>query len=229
MSGNTRTTIDPQILAEVPNNPVCHSALDLALDALPLPILNHSLRVFLLARYIAEKEQSHFSSEPHVTLLFVAAIHHDIGTSDLYNGTQRFEVCGADCAKSHLLEHNYSEADSHQVWTAIALHTSKGIAERIDPLSRLIRLAVTSDFGSEELRERLKVSEYCEEIEKILPRLDPEKSLGDAVVKQAKKIPHVDSLIWPNDDEKFPAASWPGILLRAHAENPDHVGVNPAF
>ncbi|KAF4973361.1 hypothetical protein FSARC_339 [Fusarium sarcochroum] len=228
MSGNTRTTIDPLVLAEIPDNPICHSALGLALDALPLPILNHSLRVFLLARYIAERENSLFHSGPQITLLFVAAIHHDIGTSDLYNGIQRFEVCSADCAKSHLLKHNYSEAEAHQVWTAIAIHTSPGIAERIDPLSRLIRLAVISDFGSKELRERLKVSEHCKEIEKILPRLDPEKSLGDAVVNQAKKIPHVDSLTWPND-EKFPAASWPGILLRAHAENPDHVGINPAF
>ncbi|KAM0343062.1 hypothetical protein ACHAPU_008963 [Fusarium lateritium] len=192
------------------------------------PILNHSLRVYLLARFIAEKEDSPFVSEHQMPLLFVAAIHHDIGASHLYNGAQRFEVCSADCAKAHLVKHGHSETEAHQVWTAIAIHTSPGIAERIDPLSRLIRLAVVSDFGSQEYRRSIGVDEYCKKIEELLPRLDAEKALGDAVIKQACKIPQVDSLTWPSD-AKFPAASWPGILLRAHAENPDYHGVNPAF
>ncbi|KAM0304037.1 hypothetical protein ACHAPM_003615 [Fusarium culmorum] len=220
--------ISALVLDMVPDNLACHRALDLAREALPMPILNHSLRVYLLARFLGKKEGFPFVSEGQIGLLFVAAILHDAGASRLYNGTQRFEICSADCAKDHLIKHGYSEAEAHQVWTAIAVHTSPGIAERIDPLSRLIRLAVRSDFGSDEYRRSIGVGEYCKEIEGFLPRLDPEKALGDAVVKQAKKIPQVDSLTWPNDD-KFPAASWPGILLRAHAENPDHEGVNPAF
>ncbi|KAH7239848.1 hypothetical protein MRS44_015357 [Fusarium solani] len=228
MSENLQPAINPLVLQRIPDSLVCQSALALARNALPQPILNHSLRVFLLALWLAEKEQSSFASDPQLPRLFVAAIHHDMGASDLYNGSQRFELCSADCAKAHLLAHDYSEAESHQVWTAIAVHTSPGIAERIDPLSRLIRLGVIMDFGSEENRAKMGVAEYCNEIEKLLPRLEAEKSLGDAVVKQAKKIPHVDSLTWPSD-EKFPSASWPGILLRAHAENPDHAGINPAF
>ncbi|KAH7212940.1 hypothetical protein DER44DRAFT_769902 [Fusarium oxysporum] len=220
--------INPLVLEKIPQADTCLSALELARDALPIPILNHSLRVYLLARYIAEKEASPFKSEDQSPLLFVAAIHHDIGASHLCNGEQRFEICSADCAKAHLAKSGYSEAASHQVWTAIAVHTSPGIAERIDPLSRLIRLGVLSDFGSKDYRTSLGVDEYYTEIEKLLPRLDAEKCLGDAVVSQAKEIPHVDSLTWPND-AKFPAASWPGILLRAHAENPGHDGVNPAF
>ncbi|KAM0240334.1 hypothetical protein ACHAPO_002230 [Fusarium lateritium] len=220
--------ISALVLDKVPDNLACQRALDLAREALPVPILNHSLRVYLLARFVAKKEDSPFVSEGHIGLLFVAAILHDAGASHLYNGTQRFEICSADCAKDHLIKHGYSETEAHQVWTAIAVHTSPGIAERIDPLSRLIRLAVRSDFGSEEYRRSIGIDEYCKEIEGFLPRLGPEKALGDAVVKQAKKIPQVDSLTWPNDD-KFPAASWPGILLRAHAQNLDHEGVNPAL
>lgn len=228
MSEYMQPAIHPLVLDKVPHGAACQSALDLARDALSTPILNHSLRVYLLARFIAEKEGSPFVSEHRMPLLFVAAVHHDMGASHLYNGAQRFEICSADCAKAHLVEHGYPEAEAHQVWTAIAVHTSPGIAERIDPLSRMIRLAVRSDFGSEEYRKSMGVDEYCRGIEKLLPRLDAEKALSDAVVKQASKIPHIDSLTWPSD-AKFPAASWPGILLRAHAENPDHEGVNPAF
>ncbi|KAI5455974.1 hypothetical protein BGZ63DRAFT_429324 [Mariannaea sp. PMI_226] len=228
MTNPSCSWLDESILAQIPNSLVCRSALDLAHKALSPPILNHSLRVFLLAKHTAERDGSPLALEPQLSLLFVAAIHHDMGTSDLYNGSQRFEVCSADCAKSHLLNHSYSEAESHQVWTAIAVHTSPGIAERIDPLSRQIRLAVLMDFGSKEYKEQKGVWEYSQEIEALLPRMDAEKSLADAVVKQAKKIPHIDKLSYPKD-EKFPPASWPGMLLRAHIENPDHTGVNPAF
>ncbi|KAF4453041.1 metal dependent phosphohydrolase [Fusarium austroafricanum] len=219
--------INSLVIDKVPQDETCLSALNLARDLLPIPILNHSLRVYLLARYLAEEDHSPYSTD-QLSLLFVAAILHDIGTTDQFNGEQRFEICSADCAKAHLLKDGYSEAKAHQVWTAIAIHTSPGIAERIDPLSRLIRLGVTCDFGAEDYRRSMGVEEYYRSIEALLPRLDAEKCLGDAVVKQASKIPHVDSLTWPSDT-KFPKASWPGILLRAHAENPGHEGVNPAF
>ncbi|KAJ3545400.1 hypothetical protein NM208_g2528 [Fusarium decemcellulare] len=228
MVGTVPWPIHPSLVGHIPEYPVCHTALELALKVLPPPIFNHSFRVFLIALRLACREGNAFVCDGQPHLLFIAAIHHDIGASDAYNGSQRFEICSADCAKSHLLRHSYPETEAHQVWTAIALHTSPGIAERIDPLARLIRLAVLIDFGSQQYRAKMNVDEFCKGIEKLVPRLDVEKSLGDAVVKQAKKIPHVDSLTWPSD-EKFPAASWPGILLRAHAENPEHTGVNPAF
>ncbi|KAK7433263.1 hypothetical protein QQZ08_000199 [Neonectria magnoliae] len=216
------------VLDLIPEGEVSSKALALARDALSEPIFNHSIRVFLLSKWVAKKESSEWQEESRLPLLFVAAVCHDIGASDLYNGEQRFEVEGADAAKAHLLAHGIPESDSHEVWTAIALHSSAGIAERISSLSRIIRFAVKSDF-SPAYCSQLGAAGCAAHIERLLPRLDVEKALGDAVVKQAAKIPeHVDSLTWPNS-EKHPSASWPGILLRAHLENPGHEGINPAF
>ncbi|KPM36162.1 hypothetical protein AK830_g10405 [Neonectria ditissima] len=225
---NPFTPLPQAVLDLIPNDDVSSKALALARDALSEPIFNHSVRVFLLSKWVAEKERSEWKDESRLPLLFVAAVCHDIGASDLYNGKQRFEVEGADAAKAHLLAHGTPESDSHDVWTAIAVHSSAGIAERISPLSRVIRLAVKSDF-SPAYCSQLGAAEYAAQIEKLLPRLEVEKALGDAVVKQAAKIPeHIDSLTWPNSD-KHPSASWPGILLRAHLENPGYEGINPAF
>lgn len=89
-------------------------------------------------------------------------------------------------------------------------------------------MAVKADF-SPAFAAELGLAEFAQDLETSLPRLDVERALADAVVKQAVKIPdHVDSLTWPNS-QKHPSASWPGILLRAHLENPDYQGVNPAF
>lgn len=213
----------------IPSSDICSTCLSLACDALPAPIVNHSIRVYLLARWLAEKEgNAAWTAPDRLPLLFASAICHDLGAGDLYNGTQRFEVEGADAAKAHLLSKGLTEAESQQVWVAIAIHTSPGIAERIDPLSRLIRLAVKMDFSAS-FGEEMGATEYKAQIEEHLSRLDVERALGDAVVKQAAKIPEwVDSLTWPNS-QTHPSASWPGILLRAHVQNPDYDGVNPAF
>lgn len=223
------SSFPPVIRDRIPSDEVCATALDLAHEALTTPILHHSIRVYLLALWIAEKEgDTTWTSRERLPLLFTAAICHDLGTGDLYNGTQRFEVEGADAAKAHLLSKGVPPAESHQVWTAIAVHTSPGIAERIDPLSRLIRLAVKTDF-SRSFAEKWGATVYARSIEEHLPRLDVERSLSDAVVRQARKIPDkINALTW-HDSEKHPSSSWPGILLRAHLENPDYDGVNPAF
>lgn len=216
------------LLDEMPRDAAASTALKLAQHALSAPIFNHSLRVYFLAKHIAEKEQSEWANPDFLPLIFVASICHDLGASDHYNGKQRFEVEGADAAKAHALSHGMSSEQAHQIWVAIAVHTSPGIAERIDPLSRLVRLAVKADF-SRVFAAELGLTEYAAEVERSLPRLEVERALADAVVKQAVKIPdRVDSLTWPSS-EKHPSASWPGILLRAHLENPDYEGVNPAF
>lgn len=225
------SSLPPYVRDLIPDSEICSGTFALAHDALPTPILNHSLRVYLLARWLAEKEGNTTWTDPEkLPLLFAAAICHDLGASDHYNGPQRFEVEGADAAKAHLLARGISEADSHQVWVAIAVHSSPGIAERIDPFSRLIRLAVSLDFSTSYRAELgLGATEYAALIEGHLPRLEAERTLADAVVKQAVDIPeHVDSLTWLNT-QKHPSSSWAGTLLRAHVENPHHGGINPAF
>ncbi|ESK88293.1 metal dependent phosphohydrolase [Moniliophthora roreri MCA 2997] len=229
----TKSSLPESIISQIPKSDICQSTLNLTSSSISAPIFNHSLRVYLLAKWLADKESNQHTSNlaDDQTVLFIACLCHDLGTSDLNNGTQRFEVEGADAACKHMRAHGISDESSlHKVWTAIALHTSPGIAERIDPLTRLVRLGVKMDF-SRAVRDEYGATEYAEEIERLLPRMEVEKVLGDAVVKQAGRIPEdmiAGKMTWL-DSEKHPKASWPGILLRAHLENPEWKGINPAF
>lgn len=57
----------------VPSIPLCKSAFDLAVSRLPQAILHHSLRTFIYAKWLAEKESSVYASdEDHLARLFVA-------------------------------------------------------------------------------------------------------------------------------------------------------------
>ncbi|ETI26976.1 hypothetical protein G647_10075 [Cladophialophora carrionii CBS 160.54] len=199
----------------VPHSTLCAAAFDLVISAaLPLSILHHSLRVYLFANWLADKEKSEWADSD---LLFVACMTHDIGASHKHDGPQRFEVEGADAGAELIRSHNKSEADAHEVWTAIALHTSPGIAERITPLARLVRLGVLIDFRLA-TRSSLGAVDYARAIEARLPRLDIEKVLGDAVVEQAIRNP-----------AKAPPASWPNNLYKSHLENPHWEGINRGF
>lgn len=149
-----------------------------------------------------------------------------MGCADENDGPQRFEVCGADAAAEHLRKFEVNEADIQEVWTAIALHTSPGIAERITALARFVRLAVLMDFnklgecpwanGSEQQVNELR---YRRSVEEHFPRLDAEKVLGDIVVEQGMRQP-----------TKAPAASWAGIMVKAAKEELSGLqDVNKAF
>jgi HD superfamily phosphohydrolase YqeK len=198
----------------IPDTPLCRSAYFLAMHELPAPILNHSIRVYLYATALADTSQSTgiYKVPPKSDLLFVSCILHDLGARALFTETSlRFEVEGADTAASHLRAHKVIEEDVQQVWQAIALHTTPHIAEKIGELPRIVRLAVLEDFGD-------ATSERRQKLEEQFPRMQVEKVLGDAVVKQALQYPG-----------KAPAASWPGLLVKAKLAETESDGINKAF
>ncbi|ROW13189.1 hypothetical protein VPNG_04833 [Cytospora leucostoma] len=210
--------LPPALLAEVPDHPACAEALALAQSSLPASIFNHSLRVSLYALRHSPTETSKASfvapsAAPYA--LFVACILHDIGAADAVAGdhSQRFEVAGADVAASLLKRHGVGDEVVREVWLAIAMHTSPHVAEGAGGLVRVLRLSVRADFGTYAIDETV-----VNETEHQLPRLDVEKELGDAVVRQALLLP-----------SKAPGGSWPADLTRAHAAEPEWDGINKAF
>jgi HD superfamily phosphohydrolase YqeK len=204
--------------AVIPETQICQSAYAHASSLLAPSILNHSIRVSLYATALAKHTNSIYFSDPTKhDLLFIACLFHDIGTTDTYDGPSRFEVEGADAAVKHLSQFGVPSQDAHDVWTAIAIHTSPQIAERISELSKLVRLAVITDFGRKSEAWDVLVPLRAK-LEDDFERAGIEKVLGDMVVEQAKKRP-----------EKAPMVSWPAVMYRAHLAEPEWEGVNKAF
>lgn len=177
------------------DTPLAAAALDLA-RAHEIPsVLNHSIRTHTYAVLHAERVGvTDFDPE----LLYVACVLHDIGASDAFDGPQRFEVEAADAAADLVRAHGRTEQDADQVWQAIALHTSPGIAERRGPVAMLTRIGVRIDFAS-----LVIPADVREGVERDLPRLGLDTELGALVATQAKKQP-----------EKVRASSWPADLVR---------------
>lgn len=58
---------------------------------------------------------------------------------------QRFEVDGADAARDLVLAHGRAAADARAVWLAVALHTTPGVPEHLEPEIALVTAGVETD------------------------------------------------------------------------------------
>jgi HD domain len=143
-----------------PDSELCQRATALVADLSPPFLFNHCARSFLFADAIGKRDKLQYDRE----LLYLSAILHDLGLTDRYlAGDQRFELEGADRARSFLVEHGLAEPRADVVWDAIALNTTFGIALRKGPETALAHRGVTADFlGSDVDAERVAqiVEEY---------------------------------------------------------------------
>ncbi|MFE9190195.1 HD domain-containing protein [Micromonospora sp. NPDC007208] len=105
-------------------------------------IYHHSRRVFLFGLIHAHR----LGVKPDPELLYLAAMFHDTGLLTPFSDVeQRFEIDGADHARAFLLGRGFSPAAAETVWTAIALHTSPGIPDRMGPEIATTYLGVLTD------------------------------------------------------------------------------------
>jgi hypothetical protein len=191
-------------------SPVGRMALSTLRPQLLAAILNHSVRTYHLAA--AESDVQAWDVSP--TDLLIACLFHDSGTIRDASA-ERFEVTGADRAVEFARTAGRDAASCRAIWDAVALHTSPGIAERHEPLTRAVRSGVLTDFGNPASVERHR--SLIDELERRHPRNGIERVLADAVVTAAQATP-----------AKAPPASWPADLVRGAAvAGPD--ADNPCF
>jgi HD superfamily phosphodiesterase len=135
----------------VPDTRLVREVTDFIRDAEDDLLFNHSRRVFLFGALQGRRR----GLEPDLELLYVGAMFHDIGLTERYRtSTGRFEVDGANAARDFLLEREYGQADARKVWLSIALHTTPGVPEFLDPEIALVTAGVETDvlgFGREDL------------------------------------------------------------------------------
>ncbi|MFI1912324.1 HD domain-containing protein [Nocardia sp. NPDC020380] len=189
----------------LPGTPLTEAVVDLIRAVETPAVFNHSVRSYLFARLVARQLGLSAGNDYSDDLLFSACAMHDLGIAPGGPHTQRFEVEGADRAAEFLTGRGVSAADTDQVWQAIALHTSPGIAERRGTLCVLVRQGVAFDFGGSIGADHLDAltDPQAEAVHAVYPRLDMARSLIDAIVAQAAKNP-----------KNAPRYSFPGEALR---------------
>lgn len=126
----------------VPDTSLATEATELVRDNTNELIYHHSRRVYLFGSLQGANRDLSFDPE----LLYIGAMFHDLGLNEgFHNSGQRFEVDSADEARRFLAARGISEDSVRRVWTAIALHTTPGIPEHMEPEVALVTAGVECD------------------------------------------------------------------------------------
>jgi hypothetical protein len=135
---------NPQSIAgiAIPDTPLTREITEYIRDTEDALLFNHSRRVFLFGALQGRRR----GLEPDLELLYAGAMFHDIALTDGYRTSMlRFEVDGANAARDFLLERGIDEAAARKVWLSIALHTTPGVPEFLDPEIALVTAGVETD------------------------------------------------------------------------------------
>ena len=144
MSTTTRDTTEAASISGVtiPDSKLGRETTELVRDTESSLLFNHSTRVYYFGSLAGKRRGLKFDPE----LLYIAAIFHDMGLTPQHSSkSDRFEVDGANTARAFLRQHNISQQEIDAVWTAIALHTTPGIPEFMQPVIALLTNGVEMD------------------------------------------------------------------------------------
>lgn len=127
----------------IPDSKLARDAAQMVHDAEGDFLYQHSVRVYYWAALAGKRKGLSFDPE----LLYVAALFHDYGLTARYGASHsRFEVDGADAARAFLKEHGVPDAESQDIWLAIALHTTNGISPHMFPVATLLAEGANMDL-----------------------------------------------------------------------------------
>jgi hypothetical protein len=135
---------------EIPDSKLANEAARLLREYGNPLLWNHSHRVFLFGSLLGREDGAKYDPE----LLYVSALFHDLGLTPHYSSPdKRFEVDGANAARSFLEQHGISGGDTQMVWDAIALHTTIGVAQYKEPVVALLYHGVGFDVMGDRFKE----------------------------------------------------------------------------
>jgi hypothetical protein len=125
-----------------PDTKLAREATESVRDCTTDVVYHHSRRVYWFASLQGRNRGLSFDAE----LLYIGAMFHDLGLNEEFRGSgRRFEVDSAEEARRFLQGHGVPEDSIRRVWTAIALHTTPGIPEFMEPEVALVTAGVEYD------------------------------------------------------------------------------------
>jgi hypothetical protein len=126
----------------IPDSALARQITEFIRDTEPPLLFNHSSRVYYFGALAGKRRGLTFDSE----LLYAGAMFHDIGLVPAHSSPHdRFEVDGANAARTFLQSRGIPAQEIDTVWTAIALHTTPGIPQYMHPVVALVTAGVEMD------------------------------------------------------------------------------------
>ena len=167
----------------VPDTGIIAGALDYAQRLSEPYLFNHAMRSWLFAARIGQLKDIECDQE----VVALGTILHDIGLTAGVSGPNRFEVNGADAARSFIKEQGFSDHRAQLIWDLVALNSTPSIALHKEPEVALGTMGIGLDWGGFGL-EVIPAAEIAE-IVGAFPRLKMKHEFAEACRHLVTKRP----------------------------------------
>jgi len=119
------TAIDTLILADtpIPATPIVERTIEFARQKCEPYLFNHVMRSWLFAVRIGQLQGIEHDGE----VVALATLLHDVTLNKNFDGPRRFEVEGADLARSFAKEMGLDERRAQLIWDGVALNSTPSI------------------------------------------------------------------------------------------------------
>ena len=168
---------------EVVDTQLIRDAVEFARSVHEPFLYNHVMRSWLFAVVLGEE----MKTAPDPELVAGAALLHDLGLTEKYAAEARFEVDGANAARSFLRARGVAPHQVQLVWDAIALHTHASIAPYKEPEVSVVFEGVNADVVGYAF-DRIPPSKM-KAILAEFPRLGMKKGITACFAKVAREKP----------------------------------------
>ena len=167
----------------VPDTPLVARAMDEACAVSEPYLFNHAVRSWLFAVQIADLKRLHYDEE----VVAVASLLHDVGLTPKWQGERRFEVEGADAARSLARAGGVDQRRAQLIWYCVALNATLSVSPHAEPEVGICTIGAGVDYAgflAEQIPKRTMAS-----ILAAYPRLQMKQRLRDSLCVIARERP----------------------------------------
>jgi hypothetical protein len=137
-------------------------------------LFNHVVRSWMFAVRLGQVQHIQHDEE----VVAVATLLHDITLNKDFTGPRRFEVEGADLARSFAANLGFDERRAQLIWDSVALNSTPSIALHKEKEVALGTMGIGLDFGGFGFEAMISDVEMAE-ILKAFPRLQMKRCFAE--------------------------------------------------
>jgi hypothetical protein len=186
---NDEAAVSNRLIAgvQVPDSPLVTAVIEHAQRLSEPYLFHHAMRSWLFAERIGRTKGIACDRE----VVAVGTILHDIGLTAGVPGPHRFEVNGADAARSFIQGRGLSDRQAQLIWDLVALNSTPSLALHKEPEVAVGTMGIALDYGGFFL-DVLQAAEV-DRIVSAYPRLRMKDRFTETCRRQVKARPETSS------------------------------------
>ncbi len=184
----------------VANTPLIARAIEYAQAHSEPYLFNHAVRSWLFAVRLAQLDGVTYDAE----VVAVASLLHDLGLTDDFTGTRRFEIEGADAARAFARQEGVDDRRVQLIWDGVALNSTPSIGLYKEAEVALCTAGIGVAFGFQ--YDRIPPGDM-QSILAAFPRLEMKRRFKDSVCRIVETRPETT---WDNFAGDFGERFVPG-------------------